>query len=173
MRSESQANSDFDRSRDLSCAPVSKRSSPDRLIFERGASAAPALRSEAMQYLLMIRSDEKAMQAAPKDQIETMLGAYGAYTKAMKEAGVYVAGERVHPSSTGAVVRVKNGKSSVLNSPYAEIKEQLGGYYLIEAPDLDQAIAWAARCPGANRRCRGAADLVDVREQGVTAGRDP
>jgi hypothetical protein len=102
-----------------------------------------------MQYLLMIHSDEKAMQAASKNQIETMLGAYGAYTKAMKEAGAYVGGERLHPSPTGTVVRVKDGKTSVLNGPYAEIKEQLGGYYLIEAPDLDGAIAWAARCPGA------------------------
>ena len=102
-----------------------------------------------MQYLLMIHSDEKAMQTASKDQIANTLSAYGAYTKAMKEAGAYVGGERLHPSSTGTVVRVNNGKTSVLNGPYAEIKEQLGGYYLIEAPDLDQAIAWAARCPGA------------------------
>jgi hypothetical protein len=102
-----------------------------------------------MQYLLMIHSDEKAMQAAPKDQLANMMAAYGAYTTAMKEAGAYVGGERLHPSSNGTVVRVNNGKTSVLNGPYAEIKEQLGGYYLIEAPDLDGAIAWAARCPGA------------------------
>jgi hypothetical protein len=102
-----------------------------------------------MQYLLMIHSDEKAMQAASKDQIQNTLSAYGAYTKAMKEAGVYVGGERLHPSSTGTVVRVNNGKTSVLNGPYAEIKEQLGGYYLIDVPNLDAAIAWAARCPGA------------------------
>jgi hypothetical protein len=102
-----------------------------------------------MQYLLMIHSDEKAMQAASKDQLANMMGAYGAYTNAMKEAGAYVGGERLHPSSNGTVVRVKDGKTSVLNGPYAEIKEQLGGYYLIQAPDLDGAIAWAARCPGA------------------------
>lgn len=102
-----------------------------------------------MQYLLMIHSDEKGMQAASKDQITNMMAAYGAYTNAMKEAGAYVGGERLHPSSNGTVVRVKDGKTSVLNGPYAEVKEQLGGYYLIEAPDLDGAIAWAARCPGA------------------------
>ena len=102
-----------------------------------------------MQYLLMIHSDEKAMQSAPKDAAANMLGAYGAYTTAMKQAGVHVGGERLQPTSTATVVRANNGKTSVLNGPYAEIKEQLGGYYLIEAPDLDGAIEWAARCPGA------------------------
>ena len=103
-----------------------------------------------MQYLLMIHSDEKAMQSASKDDIEATMAAYGAYTKAMKEAGVYVGGERLHPSSTATTVRAQNGKTQVLNGPYAEVKEQLGGYYLIEAPDLDAAISWAARCPGAS-----------------------
>ena len=77
------------------------------------------------------------------------MAAYGAYTQAMKEAGVYRGGERLHPSSNATVVRASNGKTSVLNGPYAEIKEQLGGYYVIEAADLDAAIGWAARCPGA------------------------
>jgi len=103
-----------------------------------------------MRYLLMIHTDEKAMQAAPKETLGQMTAAYGAYTAAMKEAGAYVGGERLHPSATATVVRVKDGKPHVLNGPYAEIKEQLGGYYLIDAPDLDAAIGWAARCPGAS-----------------------
>jgi len=102
-----------------------------------------------MQYLLMIHTDEKAMQAASKDQLANMMGAYGAYTNAMKEGGAYVGGERLHPSSNGTVVRVKDGKTSVLNGPYAEIKEQLGGYYLIDVSDLDAALSWAKRCPAA------------------------
>jgi len=102
-----------------------------------------------MRYLLMIHTDEKAMEAARKEDAGKIMAAYGAYTAAMKEAGVYVGGERLHPSATATVVRVKDGKNQVLNGPYAEIKEQLGGYYLIEAADLDAAIAWAARCPGA------------------------
>ena len=102
-----------------------------------------------MQYLLMIHTDEKGMQSAPKDAVAKMSAAYGAYTEAMMKAGVYVGGERLRPSSTATVVRTNNGKTSVLNGPYAEIKEQLGGYYLIDAPDLDAAIEWAARCPGA------------------------
>jgi hypothetical protein len=102
-----------------------------------------------MQYMLMIHGDENAMRSAPKDQVSAMMGAYGAYTKAMSEAGVLRGGERLQPSSTGTVVRVKDGKTAVLNGPYAEVKEQLGGFYVIEAADLDAAIGWAARCPGA------------------------
>ncbi len=102
-----------------------------------------------MEYLLMIHSDEKAMQAASKEENAARLAAYGAYMQAMAQAGVSKGGQRLHPASTATTVRVKNGKTSVLNGPYAEVKEQLGGYFLIEAPDLDQAIAWAARCPGA------------------------
>ncbi|HXE26482.1 MAG TPA: YciI family protein [Roseiarcus sp.] len=102
-----------------------------------------------MQYLLLLHSDEKAMQAATQDQSTAMLAAYGAYTKAMSDAGVRVGSARLRPTSTATTVRVKNGKTQALNGPYAEVKEQLGGFYLIEAPDLDQAISWAARCPGA------------------------
>ena len=102
-----------------------------------------------MQYLLLIHSDEKAMQASTQDQNASRLAAYGAYMKAMADAGVSKGGQRLHPSATATTVRVKNGKTQVLNGPYAEIKEQLGGYFLIDAPDLDQAISWAARCPGA------------------------
>jgi hypothetical protein len=128
---------------------VSKRGKTGRLWVERGVEACAVIKDKAMQYLLMIHTDEKGMQSAPKDAIAKMSAAYGAYTEAMMKAGVYVGGERLRPSSTATVVRTSNGKTSVLNGPYAEIKEQLGGYYLIEAPDLDAAIEWAARCPGA------------------------
>jgi hypothetical protein len=103
-----------------------------------------------MQYMLLIYSNEAGMQSATKGDIEQMMGAYGAYTEAMKKAGVMVAGDRLRPSSAATTVRVADGKSKVLNGPYAETKEQLGGYYLIEAPDLDAALSWAARCPGAS-----------------------
>ena len=102
-----------------------------------------------MEYLLMIHSDEKAILGATPDQNGAQLAAYGAYMKAMADAGVIKGGQRLHPASTATTVRVKNGKTQVLNGPYAEVKEQLGGYFLIDAPDLDAAISWAARCPGA------------------------
>ena len=102
-----------------------------------------------MQYLLMIHGEEGRFANMPKADVEKMMGAYGAYTQALKDAGVLRGGERLQPSTTATVVRAKNGKTSVLNGPYAEVKEQLGGYYVIEAADLDAAIGWAARCPGA------------------------
>lgn len=102
-----------------------------------------------MQYLLMIHGNEAAMQSAPKAQMEQMMAAYRAYSEAMVSAGVMRGGERLHPSGSATVVRAPNGKTQVLNGPYAEIKEQLGGYYVIEVADLDAAITWASRCPGA------------------------
>jgi hypothetical protein len=106
-------------------------------------------KERTMQYLLLIYRNEAAMQAASKEAAGQMMAAYAAYTEAMKKAGAYVGGNRLQPTSTATTVRAPNGKSSVLDGPYAETKEQLGGYYLIEAPDLDAALSWAARCPGA------------------------
>jgi hypothetical protein len=103
-----------------------------------------------MQYLLLIHGEEGRFATMPKSDVEKMVGAYGAYTQALKDAGAWRAGERLQPSTTATVVRAKNGKTSVLNGPYAEVKEQLAGYYVIEAKDLDAAIGWAARCPGAS-----------------------
>jgi len=102
-----------------------------------------------MQYLMMIHVDEAAMAAARQSDAQAIMAAYGAYTEAMRQAGVWLGGERLHPAANGAIVRNKAGKTSVVNGPYAEAREQLGGYYKIEAADLDAAIAWAARCPGA------------------------
>lgn len=102
-----------------------------------------------MEYLLLIYGNEAAMLSASKEAAGQMMAAYAAYTEAMKKAGVYVGGNRLQPTSTATTVRAPNGKSSVLDGPYAETKEQLGGYYMIKAPDLDAALSWAARCPGA------------------------
>ncbi len=131
-----------------------------------------------MQYLLMIHTDEKGMQELPPEQNGAVLAAYGAYMGAMADAGVSKGGQRLHPASTAATVRVKNGKTQVVNGPYAEIKEQLGGYFLIDAPDLDAAISWAARCPGAQFGAievrpiweMSAAQDHELRYEGETAG---
>ena len=103
-----------------------------------------------MKYLLMIYGNEAAAKAASKADIDQMHAAYGAYTEAMQKAGIMVGGERLQRSSAATTVRVANGKTQVLDGPYAETKEQLGGYYMIEVPDLDTALSWAARCPGAS-----------------------
>lgn len=104
-----------------------------------------------MQYLLMIYGNEAAMQKATEEQRGQMMPAYAAYTEAMNKAGVLRGGNRLHPTTAASTVRVANGKTQVLDGPYAETKEQLGGYYLIEVPDLDAALSWAAKCPGASQ----------------------
>jgi hypothetical protein len=107
-------------------------------------------KESTMKYMLLIYRNEAAMQAATKAQAEQMTGAYMAYTEALKKAGVIVGGERLQPSTAATTVRIADGKTKVLDGPYAESKEQLGGYYLIDVPDLDAALSWAARCPGAS-----------------------
>jgi len=83
-------------------------------------------------------------------------GVHGVYRRA-SEAGVLRGNKRLGPSSAANTVRIANGKSQVLDGPYAESKEQLGGYYLIDVPDRDIAISWAARCPAAGH------GIVEVR----------
>ncbi len=104
-----------------------------------------------MQYTLLIHSDEGAWAAMTPAQRQQGTAAYTAYTEALVKSGAMVAGERLRPTSTAATVRVIDGKTKVLDGPYAESKEQLGGYYLIEAKDLDEALKWAEKCPGAQQ----------------------
>lgn len=103
-----------------------------------------------MQYLLMIYGNEAGMQSAPKEAVTQMSAAYAAYSEAMGKAGVVLGGNRLRPTAEATTVRVKGGKTEVLDGPYADTKEQLGGYYLIDVPDLDAALSWAARCPSAS-----------------------
>jgi hypothetical protein len=103
-----------------------------------------------MKYLLLIYGNEAGMLSASKEATGQMMAAYTAYTEAMKKAGVHLGGDRLRPTSAASTVRVANGKTEVLDGPYAETKEQLGGYYMIDVPDLDAALSWAARCPGAS-----------------------
>lgn len=103
-----------------------------------------------MQYLLMIYANEAAESAMSPAEMGAVMQAYGPYTEALVQAGVMRAGERLRPTADATSVRVRNGKSEVLNGPYAETQEQLGGYYLIDVPDLDAALQWAARCPSAS-----------------------
>lgn len=103
-----------------------------------------------MQYLLMLYSNETAWPKMTKAEQEQGVAAYQAYTEALKNAGVYKGSNRLQPTASATTVHLADGKPQVLDGPYIDSKEQLGGYYLIEAPDLDAAISWAARCPGAS-----------------------
>jgi hypothetical protein len=100
-----------------------------------------------MKYLLMIYASEAEEAAMPAAEIGKILEAYGAYSEALVAAGALLAADRLRPATDATSVRVRRGKHEVLNGPFAETREQLGGYYLIDVPDLDAALTWAARCP--------------------------
>ncbi|MGX8011029.1 YciI family protein [Mesorhizobium sp. ORM8.1] len=103
-----------------------------------------------MRYMLLIYADENAMASVPIETTYQISAAYGAYTEALKTSGVWLAGDRLKPTQATTQVRINNGKTNVLDGPYADTKEQLAGFYMIEAADLDTAIEWAARCPAAS-----------------------
>ncbi len=108
-----------------------------------------------MQYMLLIHIDEAAMAAAAPAGASNaatyeMMASYAAYNDALIKAGAMVSGDRLKPAATGTVVRVRGDRTEVADGPFAETKEQLGGFYIIEAADLDAAIAWASRCPAAS-----------------------
>ena len=101
-----------------------------------------------MQYLLTLYADESGWGQMTPEQQQQGVAAYAAYTEALRSAGVLVNSNRLRPSATATTLRIADGRTQVLDGPFAESKEQLGGYYLIEAPDLDAAMQWAGRCPG-------------------------
>jgi hypothetical protein len=103
-----------------------------------------------MQYLLMVYVNEASWPKMSKAEQEQGIAAYGAYTEALNKAGVLKGSNRLQPVSTATTVRLANGKPQVLDGPYVDSKEQVGGYYLIDVADLDAAISWASRCPGAS-----------------------
>jgi hypothetical protein len=102
-----------------------------------------------MKYLCLIYDEEKSMAARPKSDSDAMMGEYHAFTESIKKSGHYVAGEALQPVQTASTVRVRSGKLSTTDGPFAETKEQLGGFYMIEARDLNGAIQIAARIPSA------------------------
>jgi hypothetical protein len=103
-----------------------------------------------MQYLLLLHAEEAGFGRMTPEQQQQGMAAYMAYTEALIKAGAYKGSNRLQFVSTATTVRVVEGKTQVLDGPYADSKEQLGGYFLIDVPDLDAALSWAARCPGAS-----------------------
>ncbi len=110
-----------------------------------------------MQFALLIFESPEAFAARNADENDPYLGAWRAYYKALVEAGVYVGGEPLRAPETGTMVRLKDGKRHVQDGPFADTKEQLGGFTILELPSLDEALEWAARCPAA------ATGFVEVR----------
>jgi hypothetical protein len=102
-----------------------------------------------MQYLLLIYRDEKLAEKSAPSDVETMMKEYGEFTQGIVKSGQFRAGDALQPTPTATTVRVREGKTVTTDGPFAETKEQLGGYYLVEAKDLDDAIRVAARIPNA------------------------
>ncbi|MBI3498423.1 MAG: YciI family protein [Proteobacteria bacterium] len=102
-----------------------------------------------MQYLLLIYANEAEIAKRSEAEAKAMMEEYGVFTQAIIKAGQFKAGDRLQPISTATTVRVRSGKTLTTDGPFAETREQLGGYYLIEAKNLDEASQIAARIPGA------------------------
>ena len=109
-----------------------------------------------MNYMMLIYQDA-AQAAMPADPAAPISAPWIAYTQALRDAGVMVGGNRLAPHTVATTLRQRDGKRQVQDGPYADTKEQLAGYYIIDAPDLDAALDWAARCPGA------ASGIIEVR----------
>jgi hypothetical protein len=115
-----------------------------------------------MKYMLMDYVEESGWPRLTTAEQERWLGVYRAYVEAMAKAGVLRGSGGLQPTSSATTVRVVNGKTQVLDGPYADSKEQLAGYHIVDVPDLDAAIAWAARCPTA---LHGVVEVRPLRER--------
>ncbi len=104
-----------------------------------------------MQYLLLIYRNENYMTDMSATDRQKLAGEYGAFTQSIIQSGHFKAGDGLQPTTTATTVRVREGKTMTTDGPFAETREQLGGYYLVEAKDIDDAVALAARIPEAKR----------------------
>ncbi len=102
-----------------------------------------------MEYMLLIYGDERFWAGRSESELQKIMREYVSYSKELAAAGVLRAGSELAPVSTATTVRVRNGQALTTDGPFAETKEQLGGYYLIDVPNLDEAIRWAAKIPSA------------------------
>jgi hypothetical protein len=112
-----------------------------------------------MRFMMLIHHDEAALAKAPKE----LWAEYAAFNDALAKAAGSSAGERLQPSSTATTVRQFEGTTDVLDGPYADTKEQFAGYFFVEVPSLDEAIAWAKRCPSSKYGSVEVRPMVDAR----------
>jgi hypothetical protein len=112
-----------------------------------------------MQYMLLIFDDERVWAGMDEEERGRLYEAYGAYTSELRESGALVNADQLQSSGTATLVRVRDGETLTTDGPFAETKEQLGGYYLIDVESLDEAIEWAARIPAA---AKGAIEVRPV-----------
>ena len=123
-----------------------------------------------MKYLCLIYENERNWETMPKEESDAVMGEYFTFTENLRTSGRYVAGEALQPTPTATTVRARGGKVSTTDGPFAETKEQLGGFYLVEANDLNEAIQIAARIPSARYGSIEVRPVVDFSQQPETAG---
>ena len=123
-----------------------------------------------MKYLCLIYNDEQNVTGLSPAETQALMGEYFQFTNDIRNSGHYVAGEALHDVATASTVRVRNGKVSTTDGPFAETKEQLGGFYLIEAKDLNDAIQIAARIPSARMGSIEIRPVVDFSQAQQGAG---
>ena len=121
-----------------------------------------------MQFALLIYESPKAFAARKSDGTDPYSGAWRAYHKALVESGVYVAGDPLEVPEIGTTIRIEEGKRGVQDGPYADTKEQLGGFIILELPSLDAALEWAARCPAASSGAVEARPLAPDAKRRIT-----
>ena len=117
-----------------------------------------------MRYMILIAGDEKFSKSIGPEEHRQIMTAYMKYTDDLKKAGVLLAGDPLHESAKGARVTVAAGKRKVIDGPFTEAKEVLGGYYLIQVKSKEEAIEWASRCPGAHYPDRAYVEVREVME---------
>lgn len=116
-----------------------------------------------MRYLLMIYTDESGEEALAPEEERAMMAQYRAFFDEGTAAGVIEGGDRLRPTAAATVVRVRDGETLTTDGPYADTKEQFGGYFILKCADLDEALGWAAKIPGARR---GAIEVRPIWEGG-------
>jgi hypothetical protein len=121
-----------------------------------------------MKYLLTIYGDESGWNDLSPEEGQQIMAAYGAFGQAAQDAGVLLGGEGLQSSSTATTVKVRDGETITTDGPFAETREQLGGYYLLDCKDLDEAIGWAARIPGAQQGSIEVRPVMDYEAMGVS-----
>ena len=119
-----------------------------------------------MRYTFFLYNDEAAFEDVTEEDMQQQYQLFGQYIAALKEAGVFVDTDWLQPSPSATVLTLKDGGKRVQDGPYADTKEQLGGYFVIDVPDLDAALAWAEKCPSAHY------GLIEVRPSAMPADRN-
>lgn len=124
------------------------------------------MKDNLMRYMFMLYSDESAFKNVSEADMQQQLSLFGQYIGALKEAGVFVDTDWLQPSTNATTITLKHGEKRVQDGPYADTKEQLGGYFVIDVPDLDAALSWAEKCPSVHY------GIIEVRASAMPEGRN-